>query len=164
MEGRPDKRPGELKEKGNRAGSTYFVAPELVKGTLAQGFSFYSSLTDPLARALFMMYLVSEVHPFDDGNGRTARAMMNADLVAAGICRIIIPSVYRNEYISSLKLLSNHKNPSAFIRVMDVAQDFVSRIDFSDLVAARQVLEQCHAFDRPSDTIRLMMPVMTNHI
>ena len=164
MEGRPDKRPGELKEKGNRAGSTYFVAPELVKGTLAQGFSFYSSLTDPLARALFMMYLVSEVHPFDDGNGRTARAMMNADLVAAGVCRIIIPSVYRNEYISSLKLLSNHKNPAAFMRVMEVAQDFVSRIDFSDLVAARQVLEQCHAFERPSDTIRLMMPVMTNHI
>lgn len=158
LEGRPDKRPGELKERGNRAGTNYFVAPELVKGTLAQGFSFYNSLSDPMARALFMMYLVSEVHPFDDGNGRTARAMMNAELVAAGVCRIIIPSVYRNEYIASLKLLSNHKDPAAFLRVMDVAQDFVSRINFRELASARQVLEQCNAFERPADTVRLMMP------
>ena len=158
LEGRPDKRPGELKEKGNRAETTYFVAPELVKGTLAQGFSFYNSLSDPLARALFMMYLVSEVHPFDDGNGRTARAMMNAELVAAGVCRIIIPSVYRNEYIASLKLLSNHKDPAAFLRVMDLAQDFVSRIDFSDLASARHILERCNAFERPADTVKLMMP------
>jgi Fic family protein len=158
LEGRPDKRPGELKEKGNRAGTTYFVAPELVKGTLAQGFSFYNSLSDPLARALFMMYLVSEVHPFDDGNGRTARVMMNAELVAAGVCRIIIPSLYRNEYIASLKLLSNHKDPAAFLRVMDVAQDFVSRINFSDLASARHILERCNAFERPADTVKLMMP------
>ncbi|MEI6824577.1 MAG: Fic family protein [Desulfuromonadales bacterium] len=158
MEGRPDKRPGEIKEKGNRAGSTYFVAPELVTGTLAQGFVFYNSLGDPLARALFMMYLVSEVHPFDDGNGRTARAMMNAELVAAGVSRIIIPSVYRNEYIASLKLLSNHKDPNAFLRVMDVAQDFVNRIDFSDLTEVRHILERCNAFERPADTVRLMMP------
>jgi Fic family protein len=160
LEGRPDKRPGELKEKGNRAGTTYFVAPELVKGTLAHGFEFYNSLSEPLARALFMMYLVSEVHPFDDGNGRTARAMMNAELVAANVCRIIIPSVYRNEYISSLKLLSNHKDPTAFLRVMDVAQNFVSRIDFTDLASARHIMEQCNAFERPAEMVRLIMPAL----
>ena len=49
--------------------------------------------------------------------------MMNAELVAAGVCRIIIPSVYHNEYIASLKLLSNHKDPAVFPRVMDVDQD-----------------------------------------
>ena len=83
---------------------------------------------------------------------------MNAELVAAGVSRIIIPSVYRNEYISSLKLLSNHKDPTAYVRVMDVAQDFVSRIDFSELTAARHMLERCNAFERPADIVRLMMP------
>jgi Fic family protein len=29
-----------------------------------------------------MMFLVCEVHPFDDANGRLARVMMNAELVA----------------------------------------------------------------------------------
>jgi len=159
MEGRPYKRPGEFKEKANHAGTTYFVAPELVKGTLAQGYAFCSSLADPLARALFMMYLISEVHPFDDGNGRTARAMMNSELVAAGISRIVIPTVYRNEYISSLKLLSNHKDATAYLRVMDAAQEFVSRIDFSDLAGARRILERCNAFERPADNVRLMMPL-----
>ena len=32
--GRRDKRPGELKRHANRAGSTQFVAPQLVEGTL----------------------------------------------------------------------------------------------------------------------------------
>jgi fido (protein-threonine AMPylation protein) len=35
-----------------------------------------------------MMFLISEVHPFADGNGRIARIMMNAELVAAGEERI----------------------------------------------------------------------------
>ena len=31
-----------------------------------------------------MMFMMSEVHPFDDGNGRLARLMMNTELVSAG--------------------------------------------------------------------------------
>jgi hypothetical protein len=42
---------------------------------------------------------------------------------------------------------------------MDAAQEFVSRIDFSDLAAARQILERCNAFERPADNVRLMMPL-----
>jgi len=41
MEGRPDKSPGRFKADPNRAGSTLFVAPELVEGTLAEGFEIY---------------------------------------------------------------------------------------------------------------------------
>ena len=35
-----------------------------------------------------MMFLIAEVHPFADGNRRTARIMMNAELAAAGEERI----------------------------------------------------------------------------
>lgn len=63
MEGRPEKGPGIFKS----AGSTFFVTPELVEGTLAKGFEMYRSLTAPLQRAIFIMFLVSEVHPFGDG-------------------------------------------------------------------------------------------------
>jgi Fic family protein len=31
-----------------------------------------------------MMFLVSEVHPFTDGNGRVGRVLMNAESTAAG--------------------------------------------------------------------------------
>jgi len=42
--------------------------------------------------------------------------------------------------------------------VVDVAQDFVSKIDFNELVSARHVLEGCNAFERPADNVNLMMP------
>ena len=158
MEGRPAKHPGEFKEKPNQAGSTLFVAPELVRGSLRRGYERYQSLDDPFAKALFMMYLVSEVHPFDDGNGRISRAMMNAELVTGGLCRILIPSVFRNEYIASLKRMTHHSDPSAFVRVMSFAQEFVRQIDFTDLNSAKQIMEQCNAFETPADNLKLKLP------
>ena len=103
---RPGKMPGQFKSKENRAGNTYFVLPSLVLGTLDKGFEVYRGIEPPLHRAIFMMFLVSEVHPFADGNGRVARIMMNSELVAAGEQKIIIPTVYRNNYVTALKALS----------------------------------------------------------
>lgn len=40
-----------------------------------------------------MKFLISEIHPFNDGNGRLARIMMNAELVAENEEKIIIPTV-----------------------------------------------------------------------
>src|SRR3546814_16958156 len=79
MEARPDKNPGVFKSKINQAGSTVFVAPELVNGTLQKGFAFYRALEETFQNAAFMMVLVSEVHPFADGNGRAARIMRSAE-------------------------------------------------------------------------------------
>lgn len=91
MEARPDKGPGIFKTQSDRAGPTIFVAPDLVNGTLEQGFAFLNGLSAPFHRAAFMMFPVSEVHPFADGNGRAARIMMNAELLAEGQERIIVP-------------------------------------------------------------------------
>src|SRR5665213_392612 len=158
MESRRDKLPGQFKTRNNQAGSTLFVEPALVVGTLRQGFGMYQALAEPFVRALFVMFLVAEVHPFMDGNGRMARVMMNADLIAGGESRIIIPTVYRNEYIGSLKLLTNSLNPAAFIRVMDEAQRFVHAIDFSYLGRSRRFLEEHNAFKDPAEDIKLTMP------
>jgi hypothetical protein len=158
LEARPDKLPGQFKTQNNQAGMTLFVSPELVVGTLRQGYSLYEALDTPLARALFMMFLVAEVHPFMDGNGRIARVMMNAELLTQRQTRIIIPSVYRNEYVSSLKRLTNNHDAEAFARVMDYAQLFVSRVDFTDLETARQVLAAHNAFYDPVDDTKLKMP------
>jgi hypothetical protein len=84
MSARASKNPGAFKDKNNRAGETYFVDQTLVKGTLIKGFDYYQALTEPFAKAAYMMFLISEVHPFLDGNGRTARVMMNAELVRQG--------------------------------------------------------------------------------
>ena len=112
MQARPDQRPGQLKSEANRAGAMVFVAPELVLGTLQQGFEFYRSLEAPLSRAIMMMFLVTEVHPFADGNGRLARIMMNAELVAAGEDRIVIPTVFRDNYLAASRQCQTQAQPS----------------------------------------------------
>jgi Fic family protein len=49
---------------------------------------------------LSFAFLVSEVHPFLDGNGRLARVMINAELAAARQMRVLIPIVYRSSRTS----------------------------------------------------------------
>ena len=146
MEGRPDKQPGAFKQVENRAGATVFVAPDLVAGTLAQGFDLCRSLETPFQRAVFMKFLVSEVHPFSDGNGRTARIMMNAELLAAGEERIIVPTVYRANYLSALKALSQSGRPQPLIRMLDYTQRWTATIDWRSLDETTRELDDCNAF------------------
>jgi len=146
MEGRPDKKPGEFKSKGNLAGNTIFVVPDLVRGTLEKGFEFLNALAEPLQRAIFMMFLVSEVHPFVDGNGRVARAMMNAELVAGGEERIIIPTAYRTDYLGALKAISQNERTEPVVRMLDAAQRYTHAIDWSSMASAHAMLEDTNAF------------------
>jgi hypothetical protein len=166
MEGRPEQGPGRFKTEANRAGSTLFVAPELVPGTLAKGFEIYRGLAAPLHRAIFMMFLVSEVHPFADGNGRVARIMMNAELVAAAETRIVVPTVYRNNYLMALKALSRNGITGAIVRTLDFAQRYTAAVDFADLKRARRILERTHAFDDSNEAdargISLILPTQAS--
>lgn len=162
MGGRPDKSPGLFKQASNRAGQTVFVSPEEVEGTLARGFELAASLEAPLARAVYMMFLISEVHPFADGNGRVARVMMNAELVASGEERIIIPTIFRSNYLSGLKALSLNQHTRPLIRTLDFAQKWVAAIPWGELQSTQVVLDQCHAFMDPAQAddegIRLRLP------
>ena len=156
MEGRPDRAPGEFKEDGNRAGETVFVDPGLVQGTLLKGFEMASAITPGLPRAIFMMFLIAEVHPFVDGNGRVARLMMNAELVHRGLSRIVMPTVYRDDYLLALRALSRSSNPVPLVRAMDYVQDFSSRLPMSSYDEAINALTNCNAFKDP-DEARLIM-------
>jgi hypothetical protein len=147
--GRPDMEPGVFKTRKNRAGNTEFVAPELVEGTLRYGFRLYVTLNEPLARAIYMMFLCSEVHPFNDGNGRVARIMMNAELVHGNQTRIIVPTVFREDYILSLRKLSRSKDPAVFIQVMERLQTFSDNLYGDDFQKLSDYLQRCNAFEEP---------------
>lgn len=151
MEAREDKAPGSFKDRVNRAGNTVFVAPELVDGTLERGFEFLQALDDPFQRAVYMMVMVSEVHPFTDGNGRIARVMMNAELVASDQERIIIPTAYRTDYLRALRAFSQNGHTNPLIRMLDVAQSYTHQIDWGTLERARAVLAATNAFDGAAD-------------
>ncbi|MEW3583764.1 Fic family protein, partial [[Clostridium] symbiosum] len=52
------------------------------------------------------------IHPFLDGNGRTARLLMNTALIQTGYLPCVISPYIRSDYISALEL--SHKEPSRF--------------------------------------------------
>lgn len=162
MEGRPEVSPGEFKERSNQFGGLIFVAPEDVHGTLTEGFRIYQRLTEPLHRAIFMMFLVSEVHPFADGNGRVARIMMNAELAAAREVRVLIPIIYRSNYLAALRALSANAWPEPIIKTLAFAQRYVAAVPWDDMKKARSVLTRTNAFVRPEEGdekgIRLRIP------
>ncbi|MDD4778337.1 MAG: Fic family protein [Fermentimonas sp.] len=153
MEGRPDMEPGVFKTKANQAGGTSFVLPQLVEGTLRYGFRLYTVLTDPFAKAIFMMFIFSEVHPFNDGNGRVSRIMMNAELVRAGQTRIIVPTVFREDYLLSLRRLSRRNDPTVYIRVMEKLQLFSSHIVGDNFDNVHSFLKDSDAFEEPESGV-----------
>ncbi len=115
MHDRLDVGPGRFKETANRVGTREFVAPELVRGTLRQAFEVGRHLAHPVARGAFMMFVVAEVHPFNDGNGRLARLFLNAELTAGGNGRLIVPTSLRGDYLSCLEALTVGGNPAPYI-------------------------------------------------
>ena len=159
MRSRPDKAPGQWKERRNQAGATFFVEPELVRGTLMEGFDRIRALTDPVARALLTMFVVTEVHPFADGNGRTSRLAMNAVLSAHQLCRIIVPTVYRDDYLLPLKALTHQNQTGAYLRTMARAQTWSAAFDYdvprTDL---HQAMKRCNAFQEDRDRYKLLLP------
>lgn len=157
MAGRTDKNPGEFKDEVNRAGNTVFVNPEDVVGTLEKGFELYVQLDDAMARAIMMMFIVTEVHPFVDGNGRLARVMMNAELSSKNECRIIVPTVLREDYLLALRKLSREGVSDLYVTFLKKAQAFTSVIDFSDYDRAVDMMKICNAFAE-SDEARLVIP------
>lgn len=143
---RTDKNPGKFKDKNNFAGQTAFVDINLVKGTILKSFDFYQALKHPFAKAAYMMFIVSEIHPFLDGNGRIARVMMNADLVRAKQVKIIIPTVYRDDYLGALRKLSRQRDPKAYIRMLSRAHEFSATIVGEEMDEIQFILEQSNAF------------------
>ncbi len=162
MAGRPALTPGVFKVEANKAGATVFVHPRHVRGTLAEGFALGRTLPSPFARAIFMMFLVSEVHPFADGNGRVARIMMNAELVTGGEARIVIPTVFRSAYLQSLKAMSHNRRPDALLNVLTYAWRYTHQIDFLSLETARDQLVATNAFESPAEAFgagpKLLLP------
>src|SRR5690606_10352748 len=162
MGGRPDKRPGRFKEKPNQAGSYIFVAPELVEGTLIEGFRRLADLPPGFARAAFELFVISEVHPYDDGNGRVARAAMCAELSAAGQARIVIPIAFRNEYQTALRALSREGRTDLYVRTLAHAWRWTAAMPWGDRAAVAGHLVATNALVDSTDAersgVRLVLP------
>ncbi len=75
--------------------------PRLMKH-LADQVSSSRDTLHPIELAAMAHKRLVDIHPFVDGNGRTARLLMNLILVNTGYGVVSIPPIWRNDYINAL--------------------------------------------------------------
>lgn len=151
MATRHDVEPGVFKKENNEVGSRVFVRPELVRETLARGWSASRDLKSASARALYMLFVVAEVHPFKDGNGRISRLGMNAILENAQQRRLIIPTSLRNDYFSVLEALTLNGNANPYLAFAHKLMEVNSRMPFGSFEESYIHFKETGALDEPQN-------------
>jgi Fic family protein len=66
----------------------------------------------PVVLAAYAHRRLVDIHPFVDGNGRTARLLMNLILINKGYFVVSIPPIRRAEYLDALRMAQRKDNPS----------------------------------------------------
>lgn len=155
MEARPEVDPGAFKTEKNFAGNTEFVPPNLVAGTLEEASALLPLVRPGFPRAVLAHFLVVEIHPFVDGNGRLSRLVMNAELSAMGLTRIIIPTISRDDYLGALRLLTHENNALPLIRFLARMQEWTASFDYADASSLQAQMERCNAFQEDTSKYRL---------
>lgn len=80
--------------------------------------SFVSELNEkknkmhPVLFAAFAHRRLVDIHPFVDGNGRTARLLMNLILISKGYCIVSIPPIWRINYNAALVAAQRKDKPT----------------------------------------------------
>lgn len=80
---------------------------------------------------------------------RIARVMMNAELVKQKQSKIIIPTVYREDYMGALRKLTRMSAPAPYIRMLMRAQAFSRTVIGDDMEQMQRRLENSNAFLEP---------------
>ncbi len=87
----------------------YFATPEETPAKMNDLMNWYSEErkkeeTNPVLLATEFHYRFIRIHPFDDGNGRTARLLMNFILMSYGYPPVIIKTTDKQQYFNVLQL------------------------------------------------------------
>lgn len=97
----------------------HFTPPDQVPQEMADLLDWYRAREDegehPLITAATFHYRFVRIHPFDDGNGRMARLLMNMILMNHGYTVAIVQRHKRNEYLQRLEEADRVESLSDFI-------------------------------------------------
>jgi Fic family protein len=87
---------------------------EAVRDCMPVFFELLSEEENPAARIVLGHFIFLYIHPYFDGNGRTARFLMNVMMAAAGLPWTIIRVEQRDAYMSALEQASVAGNIGPF--------------------------------------------------
>lgn len=98
----------------------YFASPEETPAKMQELIEWFRNTYDenkthPLILASLFHYKFVRIHPFDDGNGRMSRILMNFILMMHGFPPVIIPANEKSNYILALEY-ADKENLDKFIQ------------------------------------------------
>ena len=102
--------------------------PMLMKGFIEELASKKGNV-HPVELAAFAHRRLVDIHPFSDGNGRTARLLMNMILINQGYQPVSISPMIRLEYYGALRIAQRKSRPSdeAFISLIAECENEAQR-------------------------------------
>lgn len=97
----------------------YFTPPDQVKSAMGDLIDWYRIRVregeHPIIVAATFHYRFVRIHPFDDGNGRMARLLMNMILIKHGYTVSLIRHEYRDDYLNQLEQADRTEDLTEFI-------------------------------------------------
>jgi Fic family protein len=131
LDGLPTKKrvqPGQYKTQPNHVRTStgaihYYATPEETPAKMADLVTWYRRQKDkgdlhPLVLAATFHYEFVAIHPFDDGNGRMARLLLNLILMQAGYPPIVVRLEQKGAYLLALEQADADNDLEPFIRLM----------------------------------------------
>jgi len=129
-DGRPTKRrihPGQYKTRPNHVRTStgavhYYATPAETPAKMGELIAWYrreldASALHPLILAATFHYQFVTIHPFDDGNGRMARLLMNLILMQAGFPPVIVRTDNKQTYLLALEKADADDDLEPFINL-----------------------------------------------
>lgn len=128
----------------------YYATPEETPAQMGDLMAWYrreteSGLLHPLALAATFHYRFVAIHPFDDGNGRMARLLMNLLLMQRGYVPIVIRLESRGDYLLALEM-ADAGDLADFVAL--VGEALISALALFLRAARNQDLQEPGAFER----------------
>lgn len=83
---------------------------------------------------------------------------MNAELSRTGEARIIIPTLFHEEYVDCQRQLSRQNDPEGHVRALTLIQAWTVAFDYADTDRVIEVVKKTNALERSRKDFRLTMP------
>lgn len=161
-EGQPTKRLisiGDYKTQPNNVRTStgeiyYYTPPDQVKPAMSDLLDWYreNEGEHPIIIAATFHYRFVRIHPFDDGNGRMARLLMNMILIKHGYTVAIVPIQERNQYINSLEQADKSEDLAEFIAY--IAQCCGYALNLHLKAARGESIEDAEAIEKAIDRFK----------
>jgi Fic family protein len=125
------------------------VANEMAK--LVAWFNENNGTENPVLLAALLHYRFVRIHPFDDGNGRTARLLMNYVFAKNNLPLVVIKSAEKKDYLAALNR-ADSGDLSAFVEY--IGKQLLWSLDLSIKAAKGEDIDEYDDLDKELELLK----------